>query len=133
MRVSAGGADQPDPLQRQRGQLHERKRVEELTLHHQQPRTRVRQDVMQRCAAGGGVYRDEDRSEPSTTEKYLDKFRTVRAHQRDPIATPDAGELESACGPGGQCWHLSKTENSIAGAEQGLVAVFLGLILEHDR
>jgi hypothetical protein len=61
-------------------------RREQRGLDCQQLCARIGKDVLKLRPARGDIDRDGDRAEPSAAKVHLHEFRSVGAHQGDPVA-----------------------------------------------
>ena len=83
--------DRPDKIRRRDVAFQRFDRRHEARLDHQQFRRGVAQDVAELDAAQRGVDRHGHGAHPGAAEIDFQKFRPVRAHQRDAVAGLNSG------------------------------------------
>ena len=83
-------------------------------------------------AAQRGIDRDRDGTKPRAAEIDLQELRTVRTHQRNPIARPDPGIHERLSRRGRDRRGLRKAPARLPRDKQDTIAMALGLPRE-DR
>ena len=83
-------ANEPKPLQVKPLQIDVIERAEEIRLDDHEACAGIAQDVLQLRSARGDVDWHRNRAEPGAAEKALDIFSTIGAHQRHPVAGPNA-------------------------------------------
>ena len=102
-------------------------------LDHQQFWRGVAQDVAELDAAQRGVDRHGHGAHPGAAEIDFQKFRPVRAHQRDAVAGLNAGAHQAGRGCGGDRSRFSIAPSCFAEDEQRAVAVLRGLPRQDGR
>ena len=102
-------------------------RVDELSLDDKERGTRVAEDVGELEAAQRGIDRDRDGTKPRAAEIDLQELRTVRTHQRNPIARPDPGIHERLGRRGRDRRGLRKAPARLTRDKQDTLAIALGL------
>jgi hypothetical protein len=105
----------------------------EARLDHQQFRRGVAQDVAELDAAQRGVDRHRHGAHPGAAEIDFQKFRPVRAHQRDTVAGLNPGAQQAARGCGCDRSRLGIAPSCFAEDEQGAVAILRGLPRQNCR
>ena len=126
-------SDRPDEIRRRDVAFQRFDGRHKAELDHQQFRRGVAQDVAELDAAQRGVDRHGHGAHPGAAEIDFQKFRPVRAHQRDAVAGLNSSAHQAGRGCGGDRSRLGIAPSCFAEDEQRAVAVLRGLPRQNGR